>query len=72
MVGDNQFVLPFAEIIPCIQEGNNNKARGSYLECVPVGVEDVERDFDVLLDALAPPLKLPTLHTQVQIIARVT
>lgn len=72
MVGDKQFVLPFAEIIPCIREGNNNKPRGSYLERVPVGVEDVERDFDVLLDALAPSLKLPTLHAQVQIIARVT
>lgn len=44
----------------------------SYFECVPVGIEYVESDFDVLLDALASSLKLPTLQGQVQVIACVT
>lgn len=44
----------------------------SYFERVPVGVENVERDFDVLLDALASPLELPALQGQIQVIASVT
>lgn len=44
----------------------------SYFECVPVGVEYIERDFNVLLDALATPFKLPPLQGQIQIIACVT
>lgn len=43
----------------------------SYFERVPVGVENVERDFDVLLDALASPLELPALQGQIQVIASV-
>lgn len=50
----------------------NSCAYVSYFECVPVGVEYIERDFDVLLDALATPLKLPPLQGQIQVIARVT
>lgn len=50
----------------------HTKWRGEYLERVPVGVEDIERDFDVLLHALPSPLKLTTLHTQVQVVASVT
>lgn len=44
----------------------------SYFECVPVGVENIERDFNVLLDALASPLELPPLQGQIQVIAGVT
>lgn len=44
----------------------------SYFQCVPVGIEYIERDFDVLLDALAAPLKLPPLQGQIQVIACVT
>ena len=44
----------------------------SYFECVPVGVEHIECDFDVLLDALASPLELPPLQGQIQVIACVT
>lgn len=44
----------------------------SYFERVPVGVENIERDFDVLLHALASPLKLPALQGQIQVIASVT
>lgn len=51
---------------------NNSCAYVSYFECVPVGVENIERDFDVLLDALAAPLKLPPLQGQIQVIACVT
>lgn len=44
----------------------------SYFECVPVGVEYIERDFNVLLDTLASSLKLPPLQGQIQVIACVT
>lgn len=44
----------------------------SYFECVPVGVKYVERDFDVLLDAFASPLKLSPLQGQIQVVACVT
>lgn len=44
----------------------------SYFERVPVSVEHIERDFDVLLDALASPLELPALQGQIQVIASVT
>lgn len=44
----------------------------SYFECVPVGIEYIERDFNVLLDALATPFKLPPLQGQIQVIACVT
>lgn len=43
-----------------------------YFERVAVGVENVERDFDVLLDALASPLELAALQGQIQVIASVT
>lgn len=39
----------------------NSRTYVSYFECVPVGIEYIERDFDVLLDALATPFKLPPL-----------
>lgn len=44
----------------------------SYFECVPVGIENIERDFNVLLDTLATPFKLPPLQGQIQVIACVT
>lgn len=48
---------------------NKSWTYASYFECVPVGVENIERDFNVLLDALAPPLKLSPLQGQIQVIA---
>lgn len=42
-------------------EHKNSCTYVSYFECVPVGIKHIERDFDVLLDALAAPLKLPPL-----------
>lgn len=51
---------------------NKSCAYVSYFECVPVGVEYIKRDFDVLLDALASSLKLPPLQGQIQVIACVT
>lgn len=44
----------------------------SYLECVPVSVEYIKCNFDVLLDALASSLELPSLQGQIQVIACVT
>lgn len=46
--------------------------RVSYFQRVSVGVEDIERYFDVLLHALAAPLELPPLQGQIQIVAGVT
>lgn len=56
----------------CINDMVHKKSHVSYFECVPVGVEDVERDFDVLLDALASSLKLTPLQGQIQVVACVT
>lgn len=50
----------------------NSCAHASYFECVAVGVEHIERDFDVLLDTFAAPLKLPPLQGQIQVVACVT
>lgn len=44
----------------------------SYFESVPVGIEDIQRHFNVLLNALATPLKLSPLQGQIQVIASVT
>lgn len=48
---------------------NKTSTYVSYFECVPVGVENIECDFNVLLDALAAPLKLSPLQGQIQVIA---
>lgn len=46
--------------------------RVSYFQRVPVGVEHIEGDLDVLLDALAAPLKLAPFQGEIEIVARVT
>lgn len=44
----------------------------SYFECVPVSIEHIQSDLNVLLDALATSLELPSLQGQVQVITCVT
>lgn len=44
----------------------------SYFESVPVGIENIERHFNILLNALATPFKLSPLEGQIQVIASVT
>ena len=40
-----------------------------YLERFPVRIDDVHGDLHVLLDALASPLKVSPLNSQVQVVA---
>ncbi len=44
----------------------------SYFECVTVSVEYIKCNFNVLLDALASSLKLPSLQGQIQVITCIT
>lgn len=43
-----------------------------HLEDLPVGVQDVDGDLNVLLDALPSSLKVPSLQCQVQVVPDVT
>ena len=67
-MGGSSIVLILTHIL-MIWYITNSCTYMSYFERVPVSIEYIERDFDVLLDALAAPLKLPPLKGQIQVIA---
>lgn len=43
-----------------------------YLQDLSIGVDDVNGDFNVLLNALSSSLKVPSLQSQVQVVTDVT
>ena len=44
----------------------------SYFECVPISIQDIDSDLNVLSDALATPLKVSFLQGEVQVVTNVT
>lgn len=65
-------------VVKWLKSWNPNQIRQTnrnvlcYLECVPIGIKHIHSDLNIFLDTLAPPLKVPSLQGQVQVITSVT